>query len=591
MKTFYFYILFLFTGLTYSQNVQLANQYYSHGEYEKALSEYKLLFNKYPYNKNYLYRLVDIYQKTGNFSEAEKLLTNNKEKKNPVSQVWLAHNYLLQKDSVHAQHLFDKAIKQSMKSAYYVYQTSKALQEIYQTDIALDLYRRAKKRFPQSTFILEEAKIYAEKNKPQKMMGAYLDYLKENPEHLLRVRYLLTPYINSEQGNHVVDIIKKTIIERIKEEPLPVYYRLLEWIYIQEQDYSKAFFQLKSLYAKKEAKIEEIYYLADKAMRNRQTKTANRIFRYVIDHSENTNLLEKAKIALLQLQINESQKKNDELQDMFNLYLNESWNDHNSSQLKIMYADFLAFHHNNPDMALKVLSELLEQPLGRVFEAKVKLKQGDIYMQQGLFNKALLIYTQVQLDFPNHALGYLATYKIAQASFFKGDIEWAHNQLKVIKSIHSDLISNDAIDLDMLIINNIQENDSLQKPLKEMARVKYLIFKNEKEKAISTLDSLKFNYKGQDIYDDILWTQANLYEEKRNFDKALSNYKEIIQLPSESIYIDDALFRMATIYENHLSDFIKAKELYKKIIIEFPGSFWFTDARKAYRRLRGDDEL
>jgi len=31
--------------------------------------------------------------------------------------------------------------------------------------------------------------------------------------------------------------------------------------------------------------------------------------------------------------------------------------------------------------------------------------------------------------------------------------------------------------------------------------------------------------------------------------------------------------------------------LYKKIIIEYPASFWFTDAQRAFRRLRGDDDL
>lgn len=589
MKQVFLFIFFCCAFSGFSQNAQLADQYYSQGDFEKASEEYKLLFAKFPYNKTYLYRLVETYQKSGKYSKVDSLLNSKKERKNPVSQIWLAQNYILQKDSIKAQKIFKKGIKESLKSSYFVFQVGRTLQSLYHLNKALQLYKEAKKRFPNAFFELEEAKIYAEQNKPEKMTEAYLDFLSRNPKNLSRVRYLLTPYLSSEEGNPNLEIIKQTIIKHIKEDPSPASYRLLEWFYIQEKNYLKAFLQLRSLYAKKEAEIEEIYYLGIKSFNNKKYSTAHKILTYVKNHADLKQLLEKSKLYLLKIKMKQNPVDTASLETLFQTYLNEEWEALNRINLQMLFSDFLAFHKNDLDKSVEVLNSLLGENLPPSLEAKIKIKKADLFLRQALFNKALILYTQVQLDFPNNEIGHLATYKIALASFFKGDIDWAHNQLKVIKSVHSDLISNDAIDLDMLIINNKEKTDSVQKGLKELVHIKYLIFKNNTLQALEELEHMKHDYKGQNIYDDVLWEEAKLFEQQGAFNKALSNYKEIITLPDEIVYKDHALYRMAKIYEEELNDLEKAKRLYKKIIVEFPGSFWFTDARKAFRRLRGDE--
>ena len=60
--------------------------------------------------------------------------------------------------------------------------------------------------------------------------------------------------------------------------------------------------------------------------------------------------------------------------------------------------------------------------------------------------------------------------------------------------------------------------------------------------------------------------------------------------PTEDLLKDDALFRMAMIYEEK-EDEEQAKKLFKKIVLEYPASFWYVDARKHFRKLRGDEGL
>ena len=47
---------------------------------------------------------------------------------------------------------------------------------------------------------------------------------------------------------------------------------------------------------------------------------------------------------------------------------------------------------------------------------------------------------------------------------------------------------------------------------------------------------------------------------------------------------DDALFQLATIYENKLNRKTEAKELFKKMLTDYPGSIYVVDARAEYRK-------
>ena len=56
----------------------------------------------------------------------------------------------------------------------------------------------------------------------------------------------------------------------------------------------------------------------------------------------------------------------------------------------------------------------------------------------------------------------------------------------------------------------------------------------------------------------------------------------------EEIRADNALFALAQLYENQLNDKNKAKDYYEKVFMEYSSSVYAVDARKEFRRLRGD---
>ena len=218
----------------------------------------------------------------------------------------------------------------------------------------------------------------------------------------------------------------------------------------------------------------------------------------------------------------------------------------------------------------------------------LKTKLADLLVFTNKFSSALIYYTQVQNNLKNHTIGQTARFKIAQTSYFKGDFEWAQSQLKVLKNSTSQLIANDALDLNLLITENAVK-DSLKIALKTYATADLLSHQNKNQQAIDTLQAVLNNFKGHPIEDETLFMQAQLFEKINLFNKAENNYLQLITINKEDILADDAHYYLAELYLNKINNIEKAKEYYQKIIFEYPSSIYLVDARKKYRKLRGDD--
>ncbi len=176
---------------------------------------------------------------------------------------------------------------------------------------------------------------------------------------------------------------------------------------------------------------------------------------------------------------------------------------------------------------------------------------------------------------------------MAQTSFYKGDFDWALTQLKVLRSSTSQLIANDAMQLSLLISDNSLE-DSTQTALKKYARADLLAYQNKTKEAISVLDDILLNHKGEKIEDEALLKQGKLLETSKDYSAAEFNYQKIINFYPRDILADDAYFALAELYRKILNEPEKAKEHYEKIIYNYQDSYFFPEARKQFRLLRGD---
>ena len=179
-------------------------------------------------------------------------------------------------------------------------------------------------------------------------------------------------------------------------------------------------------------------------------------------------------------------------------------------------------------------------------------------------------------------------FRNARVSYYGGDFNWAQSQLNALKASTSKLISNDAIDLSLLITDNFNL-DTLTTPMEMFARADLLNMQRRFDEAHATLDSLQADHPGHALEDEILMMSADMFLEQGRVDTAMALYREVVDLHFDDITGDDALFKLADLTHHALRDQATAQDLYEQLLFDFPGSLHAVEARKRFRDLRGDE--
>ena len=106
--------------------------------------------------------------------------------------------------------------------------------------------------------------------------------------------------------------------------------------------------------------------------------------------------------------------------------------------------------------------------------------------------------------------------------------------------------------------------------------------------SFTKLDSINRLFPDHSLEDDILYLKSKIYGKQRAYTQQAEALHSIIDNFPEEIKADNAIFELAVLYENQLNDLEKAKELYEKLFIEYADSTLAVEARKKFRKLRGD---
>ncbi len=587
-------LILLFLSSTYfvpAQNIQEAYAYYRKGEYEKAASIYKKLYQKNKNNRTYFKKLLNCYQELESFSKADSLIRKQKTafKNHAYLNVELGYNYQLQNLKEQAEPLYQKAIDAVDKKPTTARMTGRSFTENHLLDKALIVYQKAMKFNPKLNFHLYIANIYGEKGQIDKMFDAYLDMVASNPNYYSTIQRYVGKFITDDSENQYNKIFRKSVLKQLQSKPNDSWNKLLAWLYMQQKDYNKALIQEKALFKRSNTSLQRIFDLGYVSFDAKQYQTATNSFQFILDNSKNQRDIIQAQLSLLQLGISTAkiEEDYDKVTQKFQELFTEFGKNKTTINLQIAYADFLIFTKNQPQKALVVLKEALPFADSQFSKGAIKIKLADVLVYTNKFNQALINYTQVQTDLRGSEIAQTARLKVAKTSYYKGDFDWAKTQLKVLKSATSKLIANDALELNLLISDNIV-GDTIRIALKKYATADLLAYQNKTQQAIDTLTLLIKKFKGHPIEDEALFKQASLYKKKRQFAFAENNYKKILQIKKDGILADNTYYELGQLYEQELNDTEKAKEMYQKIIFDFASSIYLVDARKRFRKLRGD---
>jgi tetratricopeptide (TPR) repeat protein len=573
----------------FSQDDSNAKEYYKNGDFEKALHEYKELYAQSSSNINYITQIISTHQQLEQYDEAELFLVELMERINyPAFIVELGYNYQLKNDLENANSCYSKALASIDLNPNNVFSVARGFQGHSLLNDAIIAYEKAMILKPDYNFNLQLAQLYGEQGDIEKMFTSYVDFAESNPISLGNIKRAINDFIseNSENENNV--IFRRIILKKLQQEPNLLWNDLLSWLFIQQKDFKKAFAQERAIFNRQPESLLRIEELGAIASNENELEIAKEIYTFITETAQDLDTLLEAHYNLVQLETKQSLKENYDIIDANYQELFKKFGTFSQTlKLQIAYAHFLAFYKNETPKATTFLEKTLELPLTELQQAEVKLELGDILVLQEKFNDALIYYTQIQRNLKNSTISQQARYKVAKTSYYKGDFKWAESQLKILKASTSQLIANDALDLKLLITDN-KYQDSLHIALKLYAKADLLSFQNRNEESIVLLDKILNEHKTEPIIPQALFRQAELFEEKAQFDKAEANYEAIIANYRDGILVDDAYFKLAELYEKLLNQPEKAKYLYEKIIFDYADSIYFVDARKRFRALRGD---
>jgi len=596
MRFIFIFIFVLFSIAGNAQSAELANAYLRKGEYKKAIVLYKPLLEANPIRQDYFKALLTCYQQVESYREGQNLIETQIQKfpEQVYLYVELGYNYQLNDNLPAAKQFYEKSLDYVRKNPSYAFMIGRSFRQNHLLDYALNSYQIAKQINPKLNTEISEAQIYGEKGELEKMFSLYLDLVDKNENYFSTVQRYVANFITEDKTDPNNELFRKLLLKRAQSNPKDAWNILLSWLFMQQHDYSKALTQEKSLFKRKQVGLERIGEIGYLSFDNKDYATAREAFEFMIVNSqypaseEQSTLI--AEIYLLKIQNLSLDKGEDrtEIEEKFQSLLAQYGQNTESMELHLAYADFLTFDLEQPEKAIQHLEEIVAKAISQFGKGLIQMKIADILVFSDQFNQALIMYTQIQYDLKNSELAQEARFKVARTSYFKGDFQWAQNQLKVLKSSTSQLIANDALELSLKIGNNI-DKDSINEGLKIYAKAELLGFQQKYQQAIDTLSYVLKQYKGQQIEDDALFTQAQYFEHMTNYSAAEANLLSLLDFHPESLLYDDSIFKLGILYRDHLADPEKAKLMFERIIFEFPSSIYLVDARAAFRKLRGDD--
>jgi len=584
-------------ALTQQQTeAQLAVSFYNSQDYDKAIPLLKQIYDNSGsdyYYRLYMLSLIELER----FEAAEKDVRkeiNSGKNSDPAFFVYLGYILESQNRNDEANEAYSEAIEKIQPSEASYQNTANAFLQFSNYEFAEKTYLRGEDVLPDVSFSYELARIYSSLRRYDQMMDEYLNMIRQDERQLARVETSLASVMRLDVDDELRNEYRTKVLKRIQSEPnILAYNRLLIWFLLQEKNFAGALRQTLALDRRTGEEDVQIIRLGQMALNNRNYADAQNAYEYLLGKGDENPYYRQAFVQNIHASYlhytNESGKNTEEGKKLVNLFENGfkflGYNNI-SFNLILEFAHLQAFYLNNKEKAVEILEKGLSIPrLKPEQSGMLKTEMADINVFGGDPWEATLLYSQVIEDNKDNSLGDDVKLKKAKLAYYLGNFSWAKAQLDVIKASTSKLTANDAMELSFLIGNNLN-TDTTSIPLTMFATADMLFFQNRVDDAMTVLNNLQEKYPYNSLVDDILFRKSKIETEKQNYSQAAEYLEQIVHDFSYESLADDALFALAELYNYHLNEKGKAKDLYRQMLVDYPGSVFVDESRSMYRELR-----
>ena len=572
---------------------KLAKEYFEQGDFTKAAALYDKLIDDearfaqlYP---NYLQTLLALKE----FKKAEKLAKKAiKKMPQPGYEIDLGLVYKAANKPDDSKKQFEKLVAQVTQPKVRLLAAAFSEKNLPEYVEKTYLQGRKLENNPLA-YYGELIQHYTIQRQTDKVMGEVLGLVEVNPGQAGYAQNMLQ---NSLKDEKEFEALERVLIQKVQKNPdQRVLSELLLWVYIQRKDFSSALIQARAMDRRNRENGVRIFELGGISLKNGDYESAIEAYEYIIREYPSGQHYATARQKLLNAR--EEQVKNtfpvsqENIRILIAEYdklLSEFGKNNQTAEAMKNQAMLHAFYLDEKEKAIALLEEVIRTPRANPdLVAQAKISLGDIYLLKGEPWESTLLYSQVEKSHKETTVGHEAKLRNARLNYYKGDFELAQAHLDILKLATSREIANDAMELSLLITDNTGLDTSTT-AMEAYATADLLLFQNKFDQAIQKLDQILKQFPNHNLADEIYFQKAKIYLRQGNYTDALFNLAKITANYHEDILADDALFLTAKITEENVKDMATAQKLYNDLLLKHPGSTYAVEARKRFRKLRGD---
>lgn len=599
--------------------LQLAGRFMEGGQHQEALSLYQELYQEDP--QLFVYQeYIKCLQELGQYSQAEKIIRQQmRSSPQPVLfKVDLAANHLKSGQNKKAESILNEILQKTdfRTDGVSPRELSEAVvQKTGRYDVAIGVYQKARRdecgvadNIPCYALYAESlADLYRLNGQIEPMLDEYLLLVSHNPSELAKVYARLQALLAGKDGlapsRKHIETIERSLYRRLQQQAdHPIVQDLLIWVLLQEKDFETALLQARAYSRRFEDGgnkwLETIRVVAQNDDWRQSSAEYEDFLQAFNEKSQKITPVNfrNARIELLNLyfsQLENQNRKNPEqarkIKQSYQKLLEEMGHDPESFGMYRNLAKIYAYYLQDKDSARICIEQALNTGrFSALQKAQLKIDLADIFLYYNKVWDAMLLYGQVEKDFKQDPVGFYAKLQNARLSYYIGEFEWAQSQLDVLRAATAKLIANDAMELSLLIRENMNP-DSTYEGLALVARSDFLVLRHLYEPALELLDSvLQMPLEGA-LFDEVYYRKSHIYRAMDSTDRCLEFLQLVYDYPDDDLLADDALFEAAEIYRER-QEKEKAMELYQRLFLDFKSSSLAPVARQQYRRLRGDTQ-
>jgi hypothetical protein len=601
MRPLCLFVLCLLSLNVFSQNndEKLAAKYFSDKEYAKAADIYEDLAKKQQESIYYYDNLLQCYILLKDFKSAEKLVDKRIKKFEDLYgyKVDKAYIYHLQEQMDKRDQVFGELLGRKLGSEEEADNLANGFLKRRFYEQAIQTYLKARKDLNNNyLFAFNLSELYFYSSKTVEGTQELVNIAGEDGYLLQDVKDRL---VMSYKKKSDYSTLSGVVLMRLQKKPDNLAYNdLLIWAFMQQKDWNGAFIQSKAVDKRLKEDGERVLILASTLISNEEYEMAVKCFEYIKSLGTDAKYYYQAQQGVLNCGMMQIKARNgapfDQLKTLeseFISFLNSNGINWQTAEQMKELAELYIYYLHDPAKGIDQLNKLIAIPgVTPRLAAESKLDLGDAQLIIGETWEADLLYKQVEKAYNTDALGQEAKFRYARLCYFRGEFEWSQTQLDVLKDATTQLISNNAMKLWLIIQDNIGL-DSTEEALKQYAQADLLIFQNKLAEAAVLLDEIPVKFPGHTLIDEIYYAKAVIAEKQGKFNDAEIFYLKIIADFSYDILADNALINLAHLYEYKMNDTAKAKKMYENIILNYTGSLFANEARKRFRTLRGDMKI